>query len=164
MEQTEKRKLDSGDLFPRMEIRFTDGNYMTIPDMLKGSWTVLLVYRGGWWPHCRQQLADFQSRISDFDQIKIKVIGASADSLEDAQKSVERKRLTFPIAYGLDARAFAAMTGAFFDDVRAFIQATGFILRPDGKVDEAVYSTGRIGRFVPADTLSIIEYHIKKSF
>lgn len=91
------------------------------------------------------------------------MIAASSDSPEDAQKSVERKRLTFPIAYGLDARAFAAMTGAFFDDVRGFINATGFILRPDGKVDKAVYSTGQIGRFTPADTLSIIEYHIKKS-
>ena len=109
-------------------------------------------------------MADFQSRISDFDEKKIKVIAASADSLEDARKSVERKKLTFPIAYGLDARAFAAMTGAFFDDVRGFIHATGFILRPDGKVDEAVYSTGPIGRFTPADALSMIDYHIKKSF
>jgi peroxiredoxin len=68
-------------------------------------------------------LADFQSHISAFDQKRIKVIAASPDSLEDARKSVERKKLTFPIAYGLDARAFAAMTGAFFDDVRGYLQA-----------------------------------------
>ena len=109
-------------------------------------------------------MADFQLRISDFDERKIKVIAASADSLEDARKSVERKKLTFSIAYGLDVRAFAAMTGAFFDDVRGYLQATGFILRPDGKVDQAVYSSGSIGRFTPADTLSVIEYHIKKTF
>jgi peroxiredoxin len=108
-------------------------------------------------------LADFQSRISDFDERKIKVIAASADSLEDARKSVERKNLTFPVAYGLDARAFAAQTGAFFDDVRGYIDATGFILRPDGKVDEAVYSTGPIGRFVSADTLFLIDYRTKKA-
>lgn len=109
-------------------------------------------------------MADFQSRISDFVERKIRVVAASADSLEDARKSVERKNLTFPVAYGLDARAVAAMTGAFFDDVRGFLHATGFIIRPDGKVDEAVYSTGPIGRFTPADTLFIIEYHIKESF
>ncbi len=108
-------------------------------------------------------MADFQSRISDFDEKGIKVIAASADSIEDAWKSVERKRLTFPIAYGLDARAFAAMTGAFFDDVRGYLQATGFILRPDGRVEQAVYSTGSIGRFTPADVLSLIDYQIKKS-
>lgn len=108
-------------------------------------------------------MADFQSHISDFDQKRIKVIAASADSLEDARKSVERKKLTFPIAYGLDARAFAAMTGAFFDDVRGYLQATGFILKPGGKVEQALYSTGPIGRFTPADVLSLIDYRIKKS-
>ncbi|MGA3208505.1 MAG: hypothetical protein ABSE05_11865 [Syntrophales bacterium] len=56
------------------------------------------------------------------------------------------------------------MTGAFFDDVRIFVHATGFILRPDGKVDEAVYSTGPIGRFASVDAPFIIEYRIKKSF
>jgi len=108
-------------------------------------------------------LADFQSHISDFDRTKIKVIAASTDTLEDARKSVERKKLTFPIAYGLDARAFAAMTGAFFNDVRGYLQATGFILKPDGKVEQALYSTGPIGRFTPADVLSLIDYRIKKS-
>jgi peroxiredoxin len=109
-------------------------------------------------------LADFQSRISDFYEKKIRVIAASVDSLEDARKSVEKKNLTFPIAYGLDARAFAAMTGAFFDDVRGYLHASGFILRPDGKVDEAVYSTGNIGRIVSADALFMIDYRVKKGF
>jgi len=89
-------------------------------------------------------------------------MAASADNLDDAKKSVERKNLTFPVAYGLDARAFAAQTGAFFDDVKGYIHAVGFILRSDGKVDEAVYSTGPIGRFVSADTLFLIDYRIKK--
>ncbi len=48
MAQSERRKLDSGDFFMRMEIRLTDGSSMIIPDMLKGLWTVLLIYRGGW--------------------------------------------------------------------------------------------------------------------
>jgi hypothetical protein len=48
MAQLERRKLDSGYLFTRMEIRFTDGTSTSIPDMLKDFWTVLLIYRGGW--------------------------------------------------------------------------------------------------------------------
>ncbi|MGD1153225.1 MAG: hypothetical protein ABR911_10185 [Syntrophales bacterium] len=76
---------------------------------------------------------------------------------------MEREKLTFPIAYGLDVRAFAATTGAFFDDVRGYVHATGFILRPDGKVDEAVYSTGPTGRFTSADALFMIDYRTKKA-
>jgi peroxiredoxin len=53
-------------------------------------------------------LADFQSRISDYDNRNIKVIAASADNLEDPRKYVEKKHMTFPIAFGLDARDFTA--------------------------------------------------------
>jgi peroxiredoxin len=48
MAQAEGRKLDSGDLFPRMEFRLTDGRSISIPDILRGCWTVLLIYRGAW--------------------------------------------------------------------------------------------------------------------
>lgn len=88
---------------------------------------------------------------------------ASTETLENARKFVERKNLTFPIAYRLDARAFATSTGAFFDDAKGYIHATDLILRPDGRVDKAVYSTGPTGRFVSADTLFLIDYRIKKT-
>jgi peroxiredoxin len=80
------------------------------------------------------------------------------DNLENAQKMVERRKLTFPLAYGMDAKEFAGMTGAFYDDKKLFIHATGFIIRPDGTVEGAVYSTGPIGRLVAADTLMLIDY------
>jgi len=48
MTQTEGRKLDSGDLFPKMELQLTDGNNLILPDTAQGQWTVLLVYRGRW--------------------------------------------------------------------------------------------------------------------
>lgn len=82
--------------------------------------------------------------------------------MEDARKMVERRKLTFPLAYGMDAKIFASMTGAFFDDKKVFIHATGFIIRPDGIIEGAVYSTGPIGRLVAADTLALIDY-LKKS-
>ncbi len=75
---------------------------------------------------------------------------------------MERKKLTFAIAYGLDARGFTAATGAFFDEVKDYIHAAGFILRQDGIINEAVYSTGPIGRFTPADALFMIDYRSKK--
>ena len=48
------------------------------------------------------------------------------DNLEDAQKMVERRKLTFPLAYGMDAKRFANMTGAFYDEKKLFLHATGF--------------------------------------
>ena len=83
------------------------------------------------------------------------------DNLEDAQKMVERRKLTFSLAYGMDAKEFAGMTGAFFDDKEDFIHATNFIIRPEGIIDDAVYSTGPIGRLTAADTLTLIDYRKK---
>ncbi len=99
--------------------------------------------------------------MNEFDGKKIRIIGASTDSLEDAQKMVMRQKLSFSMAYGLNAGEFALQTGAFFDEAKSYIHATGFILRPDGKIDDAVYSTGPIGRLIAADTLLLIDYRSK---
>ena len=48
MAQTLERKLDSGDLFPKMELKLTDGIALVLPEMTKENWYVLLVYRGRW--------------------------------------------------------------------------------------------------------------------
>jgi peroxiredoxin len=106
-------------------------------------------------------LADFQTRISEFEEKKIRIIGASTDNLEDAQKMAERRKLTFPLAYGMDAKEFADMTGAFFDDKKGFLHATAFIIRPDGTLEDVVYSTGPLGRLTAADTLMLIDYRMK---
>ena len=43
-----------------------------------------------------------------------------------------------------------------------FFHATGFILKPDGVVASAVYSTGPIGRFTAADALAVVNFLSKK--
>jgi peroxiredoxin len=48
MAQTEVKKLDNGDLFPKMEFKLTDGTAVTLPEKESGHWCVLLVYRGRW--------------------------------------------------------------------------------------------------------------------
>ena len=106
-------------------------------------------------------MADFQGRLNEFNEKGIKIIGASADNMEDAQKMVERRKLTFPLAYGMDVKEFAGKTGAFFDDKKGFLHATAFIIRPDGTIEDVVYSTGSIGRLTAADTLMLIDYRMK---
>lgn len=108
-------------------------------------------------------MADYQARIGEFEEKNIHVMAASTESLEEAQKMIERRKLTYPVAYGLDAREFSSRTGAFFDERKGFLHATGFILDPEGKVREGVYSTGPIGRFTAGDALALIGYMAKNS-
>jgi len=81
----------------------------------------------------------------------------SVDAEPDAQKTVTEHQLKFPVAYGADGPALGALTGAFWEDKRRCLQATGFILKADGTVAQALYSTGPIGRYTAAEALKILE-------
>jgi len=48
MAQSEKKKLESRDLFPEFELQIVDGASLTLPEKENGTWAVLLVYRGVW--------------------------------------------------------------------------------------------------------------------
>jgi hypothetical protein len=39
-----------------------------------------------------------------------------------------------------------------------FLQSTGFVLDPSGRVVVSVYSSGAIGRLVPEDVVGMIRY------
>lgn len=93
----------------------------------------------------------------------MQVLAASVDKLEDAVTTVARHKLTFPIAYGLDVEEIARATGSFWNEESRFLHATGFMLRSDGAVSGAVYSTGPVGRYTAKDTLGMIEHLVKQN-
>ena len=66
--------------------------------------------------------------------------------------------LTFPVGHSADAPAVAALTGAFVNEDPLYLQSTGFVLDPQGKVIVSVYSSGAIGRLVPEDVTGLAGY------
>lgn len=84
------------------------------------------------------------------------------DDREKSEALVEKHKLGFPVAYGANARAVSAATGAFVNEDPVCLQATGFILNPEGRIVTAVYSTRAIGRLLPDDVLGLVRY-IKSS-
>jgi 2-haloacid dehalogenase len=57
---------------------------------------------------------------------------------------VEKYQLTFPVGYGADAEAVAALTGAFANPDPVYLQSTGFVLDPAGNVVVSVYSSAPV--------------------
>src|SRR5216683_2930258 len=51
-----------------------------------------------------------------------------------------------------------APTGAYVNDDPHYLQSTGFVLAPDGRVRVAVYSSDAIGRLVADDVAGYIRY------
>ena len=81
--------------------------------------------------------------------IDARVVALSVKDEETTRKLGAKPSLAFPIAYGADAAAIAAATGAFVHEDPTYLQSTGFVFGPSGRVLVSVYSSGTIGRLVP---------------
>ena len=107
-------------------------------------------------------MADFDKRLDEFARRGATVCGASTDGHDDARATVDRLALRMPLVYGLDAREFSTLTGAFFDDAKGFVHATGFVIDREGTVVESLYSTSGVGRLRAGETLGLLDYLAKK--
>ncbi|MFB9991635.1 peroxiredoxin family protein [Deinococcus oregonensis] len=151
-------RLAEGDPFPRLSAPLVGGGVLELPVAPQGYWSVVLLYRGDWCPFCRSQLTEFQKLAEQFAAQDIQLFALSADAVEAAAQTVTRHGLTFPVAYGLAPREIAQTHGAYLSADAAYLQATGFVLRPDGTVALALYSSGAVGRLNAADTLGFVQY------
>ena len=150
--------LTPGDPFPRLTISTTGGQTLTLPDAFAGDFGVVLFYRGSWCPYCNAQLRAFERAGQELADNGIRVVALSVDDQETSAGLAEKHKLTFPVGYGADARAVSGLTGAFVNPDPVYLQSTGFVLDPAGKVVVSVYSSGAIGRLVPDDVIGLVRY------
>ena len=150
--------LKPGDPFPRLTITVPGGPALTVPDAFAGDFAAVLFYRGAWCPYCNAQLRAFQRSGPALADAGIRVAALSVDDEATTAELAAKHGLTFPVGYGADAPAVAALTGAFVNQDPVFLQSTGFVLDPAGSVVVSVYSSGAIGRLVPDDVTGLVRY------
>ncbi|HMA22570.1 MAG TPA: redoxin domain-containing protein, partial [Gemmatimonadaceae bacterium] len=71
--------LNNGDNFPSLTIDAVGGGTISLPDVLAGSFGVVLIYRGSWCPYCNGQLAAFSRAADSLAEVGIKVVALSVD-------------------------------------------------------------------------------------
>jgi peroxiredoxin len=150
--------LSPGDLFPDLTLTPPGRPALTLPDAVGGGFGVVLFFRGSWCPYCNAQLVAFQRASASLADAGIKVAALSVDDEPATAELVAKRGLTFPVGHSADARAIAALTGAFVNPGPVYLQSTGFVLDPAGKVVVSVYSSGAIGRLVPDDVTGLVRY------
>lgn len=162
MARMNTRLLDAGDTFPSLTIQTVDGRAMAIPGDLPLPFNVVLVSRGSWCPFCNAQLRSFQAGLGKLAEEGIGVVSFSTDPLDKAAGVVAEHHLTFPVGYGVALGEVATALGVFFDPepgfTQPYLQSSGFVLAPGGKVLLASYSTGPIGRLVWQDVIGFVQY------
>ncbi|MEU7689081.1 peroxiredoxin family protein [Microbispora hainanensis] len=150
--------LNPGDRFPDLDVTLIDGETLRLPDALAGSFGVVLFYRGSWCPYCKAQLRAFQRSLDALGGVEAKVVALSVDDEATTKDLVTTLRLDFPVGHSADPDLLARTTGAFVNDDPRYVQSTGFVLDPAGRVVVSVYSSGAIGRLVPDDVVGLIRY------
>jgi len=150
--------LHPGDKFPELTLTVPGGDTLEIPGSLGGHFGVVLFFRGAWCPYCNAQLRAFQRAKDSLAEINTTVVALSVDDEATTAELIARHGLQFPVGHSADAHALAEAIGAFLNDDPLYVQSTGFILDPGGRVVISVYSSGAIGRLVPEDVAGFIRY------
>ena len=151
-------RLQNGQIFPALDALAVGGGTISIPKSLRQSYGVVLIYRGAWCPYCRAQLAGFQRASEKFAEVGTKVVALSVDDEATTVGTIEKFKLSFPVGHSADADKVASITGAYTNESPRYLQATGFLLAPDGNILNAVYSSGPLGILVAEDVIGMVAY------
>ena len=85
----------------------------------------------------------------------------STDSKEEAQQTVDKHQVRFPVLYGMDGPKTAELLGAYYEERRNIIQPVGFILSPENKIMSVTTTSGPVGRLSARDVILFVGGSIK---
>ena len=138
-----------GEKFPELQVQTTHGA-MSLPDDLKGKWTVLFSHPADFTPVCTTEFVSFQKHKADFDALDCQLVGMSVDQVFSHIKWVEwiKEKLdveiTFPIIAGNDK--IAEELGMLHPAKGSNTVRAVFIIDPDGVTRTILYYPQEIGR------------------
>jgi peroxiredoxin len=155
---TARNLLEPGDRFPTVPVAPAGADPLVLPDALAGHFGVVLLFRGSWCPYCNAQLRAFQRAQDRLAELGIRVVALSVDDEPTTRTLIADHGLTFPVGHSADAASLHDSLGAFVNAEPAYLQSTGFVLDPDGRVIVSVHSSGAIGRLVPDDVIGLVRY------
>ena len=108
-------------------------------------------------------MAAFEKAQEKLEAEGITVVAGSVDPVEKARGTVAEFDLTFPVGCGLAVKDTARTFGAFYEERRQILHATGFVVRPDRTIAVAQYSSGPIGRLVWQDVVALIQFYKRQA-
>jgi peroxiredoxin len=100
-------------------------------------------------------LAGFEFWKAQLAAAGAKVVAASVDPIDKAKEIAAG--LSFPVAYGV-TRAQADQLGSWWEERRGIVQPSEFLVGASGKILQASYSTGPIGRIEAMDVVRMINF------
>lgn len=149
MSDTQTRMPLLGEMFPELNVQTTHGP-MSLPDDLKGKWTVLFSHPADFTPVCTTEFVGFQKRAEDFAALNCQLIGLSVDQVFSHiqwVKWIKEKlgvEITFPIIAATDT--IAAQIGMLHPSKGSNTVRAVFVIDSEGVIRTILYYPQEIGR------------------
>lgn len=100
-------------------------------------------------------MAGFEALRAELAALGASVVAASTDPVDKAREAAQS--LSFPVCWGV-TREQADAIGAWWEERRAIVQPSEFLLDAQGRVVTSTYSAGPIGRVDAADVVKLIRF------
>lgn len=163
--------LQTNDAFPPLTFARAGGGEIRLPDDLAGGFGTILFYRGAFSNACNVQLYAFAQASDKIAAENVRIIAVSVDDQQTTEALVKKYDLTFPVGYAADASQVSAATGILVSEDSSYLEVTGFVIDPAGRIHTAIYSAtegleerivtvvsspATIGRLMPDEVLRIV--------
>jgi peroxiredoxin Q/BCP len=95
-EKISSMKLREGDLAPDIELPDQDGQIHRLRDY-RGNWALLYFYPKDDTPGCTKEACTIRDSFPNFEELKLKVLGVSIDSVQSHREFAEKYALPFTL-------------------------------------------------------------------
>ncbi len=127
-----------GKTLPSVSLKVTGGETVTLPDDIKGQWTLLYFYPKDDTPGCTIQACSYRDNMKQFEQSNIKIYGVSADDLTSHDQFISKFNLNFPLLADTErelSTALATLTEYQIDGKSIEgISRDSFLISPEGEI------------------------------
>ena len=100
-------------------------------------------------------MVGFENEKEKLNELGVTVFAASVDSLEDA--STVQNDVSFPIGHSV-SKSQADSLGAWWNEERAFMQPSQFLMKANGDIIQSTYSDGPLGRLLAGDVCGLVGF------
>ncbi|NQT25500.1 peroxiredoxin [candidate division KSB1 bacterium] len=145
-------KVGIGKPAPDFTLMDQDGVNHTLSDYM-GQWVLVYFYPKDDTPGCTVEACTFRDNYRDFEKVKMKVFGISADDAKSHKKFTEKYHLPFSLLADIDAIVME-LYGVKIPDAKK-AKRHSFLIDPQGKVKK-IYDN-----VTPADHPDEILYDLK---
>ncbi|QDE31412.1 peroxiredoxin-like family protein [Shewanella polaris] len=143
--------IDLGQKAPDFSLANSDGQSISLIDLLQQGPVVVTFYRGSWCPYCNLQLRALQARLADIQALGAQLVAISPQVPDGSMTKDEMNNLDFFVLSDQDAKV-ASQYGVAWE-VPAFLSQH---MRVDRKLDLEAINNGN-GSVLPIPATFVID-------